>query len=136
MAKIIKIKNSQRGENTEQYLVRLEENFNEKQIKVLAERALKKFKKNTPSDSGKTADSWEYEIEKRGNGWVINFNNTNIQNGMNIALLVENGHATPSGKWVPGKHFIEKTLNEIKKDILIEITTYGFNKAFNKILDI
>lgn len=118
MANRITVKQKYRGDDTEQYLMQLNKSFNEEQIKVIAEKSLEKFRQNTPSDSGLTANSWEYTIEQKDKKWIINFNNTNIQNGMNIALLIENGHATPSGKWISGKHYIDKTLKEIQKEII------------------
>lgn len=114
----IKVKNHHRGADTEQYLERLDKDFTEKQVITIAEKSLEKLKENTPSDSGLTASSWEYEIKKDSKGWLINFNNTNIQNGMNIALLIENGHATAGGKWISGRPYLEKTFREIQKDII------------------
>ncbi len=115
---MIKVKVKRKGSNTEQFLLQIKKGFNEEQIRLIAEKSLEKFKKNTPSDSGLTANSWFYTIDKKGDNWIINFENSNIQNGISVALLIENGHATPSGKWVSGKHFIEKTIKEINNDIL------------------
>ena len=115
---MIKVKTKRKGSNTEQYLLKIRKGFNEEQIRIIAEKSLEKFKENTPSKSGLTAESWFYTYYKEGDNWVINFENNNIQNGMNVALLIENGHATPSGKWVSGKHFIEQTVKEINNDIL------------------
>lgn len=115
---MIKVKVKRKGSNTEQFLLQIKKGFNEEQIRLIAEKSLEKFKKNTPSDSGLTANSWFYTIDKRGDNWIINFENSNIQNGINVVLLIENGHATPTGKWVSGKHFIETTIKEINNDIL------------------
>lgn len=117
MVKMINTKVIHRGNDVEDFLGKLTVNFDEKQITEIAEKGLEKFKENTPSDSGLTRESWVYEIKKNGKNWVINYNNTNIQNGMNVALLIENGHATPSGKWISGKPYIDKTLKEIQKDL-------------------
>ena len=117
MAKIINVKVTHRGNDTEDFLGKLVVGFDEKQITEIAEKGLEKFKENTPVDSGLTRDSWEYEIKKKKKKWIINYNNTNIQNGMNVALLIENGHATPSGKWISGKPYIEKTLKEIQEEL-------------------
>ena len=43
--------------------------------------------------------------------------NSNIQNGLNIAILVDTGHATPSGRYVSGTHYIDETIKEIYKYI-------------------
>lgn len=63
----------------------------------------------TPKDSGLTADGWSYTIEK----WGIGFNNSNIQNGYSVALLIQYGHATKSGTYVQGIDFINPALKPI-----------------------
>ena len=118
MANPIKIKKIHRGSNTEEFLSKLNTNFDEEQIKVIADESLQKFKDNTPSNSGLTKESWYYEIDKKDNKWIINFNNSNIQNGMNIAMIIEHGHATPTGKWISGKPYITNIFKEIQTKII------------------
>jgi hypothetical protein len=68
----------------------------------------------TPVDSGLTADSWEYEINKHGRDYTqIIIKNTNIQNGVNVALMVNYGHIAPNGTWVEGADYIAPTLREL-----------------------
>lgn len=114
----IRVKTSKHSQKTEEFLLKIEKGFTEEQIKIIAEKSLEKFVKNTPSKTGLTAQSWTYEIHFRNGKWIIDFNNENIQNGVNVALLIENGHVTPSGKWVPANHFIDKTVKEINDDII------------------
>lgn len=67
----------------------------------------------TPVDSGLTASSWYYEIE-RGSGYVqINFNNSNIQNGVPIAIILHYGHGTGTGGWVEGRDYIMPAIRPI-----------------------
>ena len=63
----------------------------------------------TPIDSGLTADSWSYTIEN----WGIGFNNSNIQNGYSVALLLQYGHGTRNGAYVEGIDFINPALKPI-----------------------
>ncbi len=70
----------------------------------------------TPIDSGLTADSWSYTIEK----WGIGFNNSNIQGGYSVALLIQYGHATTRGAYVEGIDFINPALKPIFDLIAIE----------------
>mgnify|MGYP006906714804 FL=1 len=63
----------------------------------------------TPKDSGFTADGWSYTIED----WGIGFNNSNIQNGYSVALLIQYGHATKNGGYVQGIDFINPALRPI-----------------------
>ena len=67
----------------------------------------------TPVDSGKTANSWYYEI-KRQNGLVsIEFKNANINKGVNIAIILQYGHGTGTGGWVQGRDYINPAIQPI-----------------------
>lgn len=60
----------------------------------------------TPVESGLTAASWNYKIV-RGKGSVsIQFYNSNIQNGVPIAIILQYGHGTGTGGWVEGRDYI------------------------------
>ncbi len=87
-------------------------------IQIIADNCLEALKRATPKDTGLTAKSWNYEIIEEGNEKKIAFNNTNIQNGVNIALLLEYGHGTPSGTWVEGKEFIAPTIQKALLDAI------------------
>ena len=63
----------------------------------------------TPKDSGLTADSWTYTIEN----WGIGFNNSNVNNGYAVALLIQYGHGTKNGGYVQGIDFINPALKPI-----------------------
>lgn len=67
----------------------------------------------TPVDSGLTASSWYYKI-KRSNGSVsIEFYNSNIQNGVPIAIILQYGHGTGTGGWVEGRDYINPAVQPI-----------------------
>ena len=67
----------------------------------------------TPVDSGLTASSWYYKIE-RVNGTVkIAFFNSNIQNGVPIAIILQYGHGTGTGGWVQGRDYINPAIQPI-----------------------
>ena len=67
----------------------------------------------TPVDTGLTANSWSYKIE-RGNGSVsIVFNNSNIQNGIHIAIILQYGHGTGTGGWVEGRDYINPAIQPV-----------------------
>lgn len=75
----------------------------------------------TPVDTGLTAASWYYEIEKTETGWTLQWNNSNIQNGIPIALLIQLGHGTRSGAYVQGVDYINPALQDIFKRFSIDI---------------
>lgn len=60
----------------------------------------------TPVNTGLTANSWYYEIENRDGRVTISFGNSNIQNGVKIAVILQYGHGTGTGGWVEGTDYI------------------------------
>lgn len=75
----------------------------------------------TPVRTGKTAASWDYEIEINKNSLKVRWINTNVVNGISIIILLRYGHATKSGYFVEGHDFIEPTLKPILKALEEEI---------------
>ena len=67
----------------------------------------------TPVDTGKTASSWYYEIENKNGVARIKFCNSNIQNGVPIAIILQYGHGTGSGGWVEGIDYINPAIRPI-----------------------
>lgn len=67
----------------------------------------------TPVDSGLTASSWDYEIVRANGSVSITFNNSNIQNGVPIAIILQYGHGTRSGGWVQGRDYINPAIQPI-----------------------
>ena len=93
-------------------------------LKSIAEKALEKLKDATPKDSNLTANSWGYEIIQNGNkGISLYFTNSNVKNGVNIAIILDAGHATVDGRWIEGKKYLDKVTKEIYDDIMQE--TWG-----------
>lgn len=67
----------------------------------------------TPVDSGETANSWYYEIENRKGSVTISFYNSNVQNGVPIAVILQYGHGTRNGGWVQGRDYINPAIQPI-----------------------
>lgn len=67
----------------------------------------------TPIDSGQTANSWDYRIVRSKGGVSIQFFNTNIQNGVPIAIILQYGHGTGTGGWVQGRDYINPAIQPI-----------------------
>jgi hypothetical protein len=67
----------------------------------------------TPVDSTNTANCWEYEIVRDGKSYSIIWNNTNVQDGRPIAILLQYGHATRTGGYVEGRDYINPALKPI-----------------------
>lgn len=80
-----------------------------------AKELVEALKKNTPIGSGKTASSWGYNISSSGAGWEIEIFNSNVNKGVNIAVILHYGHGTGTGGYVPGRNYITKAIDEVYK---------------------
>lgn len=69
----------------------------------------------TPKRTGLTSRSWSFEIQKQSTGYSIFWNNDNIQSGVNIALIIQLGHATSRGAYVTGVDYINPALEPVFK---------------------
>lgn len=67
----------------------------------------------TPVESGLTASSWYYKISRRKGSVSIQFYNSNIQNGVPIAIILQYGHATGTGGWVEGRDYINPSIRPV-----------------------
>ena len=69
----------------------------------------------TPVDSGKTSKSWRYEISRTSKSATITFLNSNIQNGVPIAIILQYGHGSRNGGYVQGQDYINPALEPVFK---------------------
>lgn len=74
----------------------------------------------TPIESGNTANSWYYKIEHEKQSASITFYNSNIQNGVPIAIILQYGHGTRNGGWVEGRDYINPAIQPIFDEIVEE----------------
>lgn len=81
----------------------------------------------TPRDSGKTANSWTYEVEVSSGGSSISFSNTNVNGNVNIAIILQYGHGTGTGGYVQGRDYINPAIqpifDKITQDAWKEVTS-------------
>ena len=74
----------------------------------------------TPVDTGKTANSWSYEIRNNDKKVSIVFKNSNIVSGVPIAIILQYGHGTRNGGWVEGRDYINPAIQPIFDEIVKE----------------
>lgn len=67
----------------------------------------------TPVDSGKTASSWAYEIDRTDGSYTIQWVNTNVNKGVNIAIILQYGHGTRNGGYVVGRDYINPAIRPV-----------------------
>lgn len=68
---------------------------------------------NTPKDSGKTASSWYYEIQRDSDKTTISWLNSNVNKGVVIAVILQYGHGTGTGGYVEGRDYINPAMRPI-----------------------
>lgn len=78
-------------------------------------RGVEALQEATPKDTGKTAESWRYDIVKDDDGqYEIVWSNTNVvDNWANVAILLQYGHATRNGGFVKGQDYINPAIQKI-----------------------
>lgn len=75
----------------------------------------------TPVDSGDTASSWTFEVEQTGSTYSINWMNTNVNGGVNIAIILQTGHGTGTGGYVQGRDYINPAIQPVFDKIANEV---------------
>ena len=87
---------------------------------------VKALRSATPMDSGLTAESWYYKINRREGSVSISFHNSNRNKGVLIAIILQYGHGTGTGGWVEGQDYINPSIkplfNKIAEDAWKEVT--------------
>lgn len=75
----------------------------------------------TPIDSGETASSWSYEIQNANGDYTISFLNSNVNAGVNIAIILQYGHGTRNGGYVQGRDYINPAIKGVFDDMVNEL---------------
>lgn len=104
-------------DKTKKWLNTLKNNKMESILKKYGEEGVQALKSATPIDSGETANSWGFKVKTTSNSASIEWFNTNTQNGVNIAILLQYGHGTGTGGYVQGVDYINPAMAPIFKSI-------------------
>ena len=108
--------------------------FNTASIQKETERVLRRYadlgtnalRESTPKDTGNTGSKWESRVTVTAGGARIAWSNTNENDGVQIALILQYGHGTGTGGYVEGTDYINPALKpvfeQIKDALLREVT--------------
>ena len=107
--------NSKKGDfkQAKTYVTEIQRRMRKFALDKYARQGLNALKQNTPKDTGITASSWSYTIERTNNGYAIVYTNDHVNDGVNVAMIIQLGHATRNGGWVEGIDYINPTLEPI-----------------------
>ena len=67
----------------------------------------------TPIDSGETANSWSYTVTRNGDNYEVSWSNSVMAGMTPLVILLQYGHGTGTGGYVPGRNFINPALEPI-----------------------
>lgn len=84
-----------------------------KVLEKYAQMGVEQLAANTPKDSGETANSWGYKIIQNKSSLSIIWTNSHIEHGINIAVILQYGHATRHGGYVSGRDYINPALRPV-----------------------
>lgn len=114
---MIKIRQKGDFSKTTKYLERVSDAARRIDLDKFGRAGVAALASATPVDTGLTANSWSYEIKKSKGVYSISFNNSNIQNGVPIAIILQYGHGTRNGGWVQGRDYINPAIQPIFDEI-------------------
>lgn len=110
MASIIQFKQKGDFSKTESFLKKLRKLDLDSVLDKYGKLGVQALASATPVETGKTADSWDYKIEKGKGVVTITWTNSNVNNGVPIALLIQYGHGTGTGGYVQGRDYIKPAI--------------------------
>lgn len=114
---LITVKTKGNFKHLESFLLKMRKHRYIDLLGDLAQQGVDALSAATPIDSGETAQSWSYEILVTRDGYTITWNNSNIENGLNVAVLIQYGHGTRGGGYVEGIDYINPALRPIFDNI-------------------
>ncbi len=79
------------------------------------------LRSNTQIDSGLTASSWDYYVDTNKRTSKIVWTNTHNISGVNIAIILQYGHATKNGGYVQGQDYINPAIRPIMDKIADDV---------------
>lgn len=113
-------------EKTRGWLLRASKGDIYKNLSNYARIGVEALASATPKDSGETANSWSFEVVGKGRDFEIHWTNKNVNNGTNIAIILQTGHGTGTGGYVQGKDYINPAIqpvfDEIAEKVWKEVT--------------
>jgi hypothetical protein len=110
---MIKLTTTGKFDKTNKFLKRASTWSKNVNLDVYAKRGVAALSSATPVDTGLTASSWYYRIDRKDGLISITFLNSNINKGVPIAIILQYGHGTRNGGWVEGRDYINPAIRPI-----------------------
>lgn len=98
---------------TERFLNRMKRREYLNVLDEFGREGVRALRNATPVDSGATAEAWDYEIKRTRGYTEIVWTNSNINDGVPIAVILQYGHGTGTGGYVQGRDYINPAIRPI-----------------------
>lgn len=86
-------------------------------LKEYGEKGVEALRAATPKNTGKTSESWDFKVYVGDTSASITWTNSNLNEGVPIALMIQYGHAMPQGTYVQGIDYINPAMKPIFEEI-------------------
>lgn len=122
---MISISSSGSFKKTESFLETMRRGKVYDRLEAYGRMGVEALRNATPQETGLTADSWTYEVRRKSKFYSIIWKNTNVVDGVPVAIILQYGHATGTGGWVEGRDYINPVVkplfDKIAKDVWEEV---------------
>lgn len=117
--KIITFRQNGKWESTQKFLKKGSDlsRIQNSILEQYGEKGVNALRMATPKETGETANSWHYTIEKYPGGIKVVWSNSHIVDGVPIAIILQYGHATKSGTYVTGVDYINPAIRPVFEDL-------------------
>ncbi len=97
-----------------------------KNLTRASERVCEVLARETPVETGETANAWYFEIKREHGNQVSEIKNSAHADETRgrcapVAVLLDTGHGTGTGGYVPGSHYITRTIDSTHDETIDEI---------------
>lgn len=107
---------------TESWLNRLKRQEFLANINSYGNEGVSALRAATPPDSGVTAASWSFKVTRTMSVAKIDWLNKNENDGVNIAAILQYGHGTRNGGYVPPRDYINPAMAPVFNRIVADVT--------------
>ena len=107
--------------NVDRFLERMAKEEILSALNQYAELGVSALASATPSKSGATANAWSCEVTSKRNNYTITWSNSNANDGVNVAVILQYGHGTGTGGYVQGRDYINPAIQPIFDKIAYEV---------------
>lgn len=123
---MIKLSTTGDFKKTKKFLENINPHFIYNRLDRYGQLGVDRLRDATPKDTGLTSESWSYKLYVGQERASIEWWNSNIKDGVPIALVIQYGHGMPNGGYVQGIDYINPALKPvfeaIKDDLWKEVT--------------